>query len=81
MPLFLPLLVEIVVDTSSLHHQIDQALPVFLTCIENMGTRLPKANKLYLLVGHPSRQLTYSLLPCIVSQSQTLTQFLVYLLV
>ena len=34
---FLPLFVEMVADTSSLHHQIDQASPIFLTFIENTG--------------------------------------------
>ena len=37
MPPFPQTVAEMVADTSSLHHQIDQAFPIFLMCIEKQG--------------------------------------------
>ena len=36
-PMFLPRFVEMMADMSSLHHQIDQAFPLFLMCVEKHG--------------------------------------------
>ena len=37
LPPFLPWFIEMVPDISSLHHQIDQAFPIFLACVEKHG--------------------------------------------
>ena len=39
---YLQQFVEMVADTSSLHHQIDQAFPIFFSCVlKNMDTLYP----------------------------------------